>query len=209
MDAVSWRDSSELRIGLGCMRLPADEQLALDTIVAAANVGLTVFDMRTRTAPTEPVSGITSGFWPARCASGWHRHARIVTKGGMTRPGGAWVSDGRAKTIAADCDASLAALDGLPIDPYLIHAPDPRTSWRTSVRALARLVEQGMVRDVGVANVTHTQLDEALELAPIAAVQAALSALNDQALRGGLVARCTELGRHRARVCRCQKEIEL
>jgi diketogulonate reductase-like aldo/keto reductase/adenylate kinase family enzyme len=112
----------------------------------------------------------------------------------MTRLGGAWVPDGRAKAIAADCEASLAALDGLPIDLYLIHAPDPRTTWRTSVRALARLVDQGMVRRVGLANVTRTQLDEALELAPIAAVQVALSPLNDQALRGGLVARCTELG---------------
>ena len=112
----------------------------------------------------------------------------------MTRPGGAWVPDGRAKAIAADCEASIAALDGLPIDLFLIHAPDPRTPWRTSVRALARLVEEGLVRRVGLANVTRTQLDEALELAPIAAVQVALSPLEDRALRGGVVARCAELG---------------
>ena len=55
----------------------------------------------------------------------------------MTRAGGAWVPDGRAKAILGDCEASLAALDGLAIDLYLIHAPDPRTPWRTSVRALA------------------------------------------------------------------------
>ena len=47
---------------------------------------------------------------------------------------------------------------------------------------------------VGLANVTRTQLDEALELAPIAAVQVALSPLDDRALRGGVVARCAELG---------------
>ena len=51
----------------------------------------------------------------------------------------------RAKAIRADCEASLAALDGLAIDLYLLHAPDPRTPWRTSVRALARLVDQGRV----------------------------------------------------------------
>ena len=112
----------------------------------------------------------------------------------MTRPVAAWVPDGRAKAIAADCEASLAALDGLPIDLFLLHAPDPRTPWRTSVRALARLVEEGLVRRVGLANVTRTQLDEALELAPIAAVQVALSPLEDRALRGGVVARCAELG---------------
>ena len=31
----------------------------------------------------------------------------------MTRPAGAWIPDGRAKSILADCEASLAALDGL------------------------------------------------------------------------------------------------
>ena len=44
----------------------------------------------------------------------------------MTRSGGGWIPDGRAKAIRADCEASLAALDGLAIDLYLLHAPDPR-----------------------------------------------------------------------------------
>ena len=99
----------------------------------------------------------------------------------MTRPAGAWVPDGRAKAILADCEASLAALDGLPIDLYLIHAPDPRTPWRTSVRALARLADEGLVRHVGLSNVNRRQLDEALELAPVAAVQVALSPFDDRA----------------------------
>src|ERR1041385_8812392 len=98
-----------------------------------------------------------------RC--GAHETARVVTKGGMTRPGGLWVADGRAKAIVADCEASLEALDGLAIDLYLVHTPDPRTPWRTSVRALAQLVDQGLVKRVGVSNVNRVQLDEALELA--------------------------------------------
>ena len=112
----------------------------------------------------------------------------------MSRRGGAWIADGRAKAIRADCEASLAALDGLAIDLYLIHAPDPRTPWRTSVRALARLVDEGLVRRVGLSNVNRGQLDEALELAPVAAVQVALSPSDDHALRGGVVERCAELG---------------
>jgi aryl-alcohol dehydrogenase-like predicted oxidoreductase/adenylate kinase family enzyme len=193
---VAWLDPDELRIGLGCMRLAGDEQLAFDTIAAAAGAGITVFD-------TARAYGADQGGGPghnerlvarALRAAGLHETARIVTKGGMTRPEGAWVPDGRAKAIAADCRASIEALGGLPIDLYLIHAPDPRTPWRTSVRALARLVDDGLVRRVGVANVTRTQLDEALELAPIAAVQIALSPFDDRALRGGVVARCAELG---------------
>ena len=90
--------------------------------------------------------------------------ARIVTKGGMKPAEGRWIPDGRAKTIRADCEASLAALDGLEIDLYLIHAPDPGTAWKTTVRALARLADEGLVKHVGVANVNLRQFNEAVEL---------------------------------------------
>lgn len=177
------------------MRLPDDEQLALDTIAAGAGAGMVVFDTARAYGPDRAGLGDNERLVArALRAAGHARCARIVTKGGMTRPGGAWVPDGRAKALAADCEASLGALEGLPIDLYLIHAPDPRTAWRTSVRALARLVDRGMVRRIGLANVTRAQLDEALELAPVAAVQVALSPYHDRALRGGVVARCAELG---------------
>jgi diketogulonate reductase-like aldo/keto reductase len=117
-----------------------------------------------------------------------------VTKGGMTRSGGAWIPDGRARSIQADCEASLSALDGLEVDLYLVHAPDPRTPWRTSVRALQRLQEEGLVRHVGLANVNRRLLDEALAVGPVAAVQVALSPFDDHALRGGVVERCAALG---------------
>jgi aryl-alcohol dehydrogenase-like predicted oxidoreductase/predicted kinase len=165
-----------------------DEELALETIAVAAEAGITVFD-------TARAYGDNEGLLArALRRSGADERARIVTKGGMSRAGGGWIPDGRAKAIRADCEASLAALDGLPIDLYLMHAPDPRTPWQTSVRALARLVDDGLARRVGVANVNRVQLDEALELAPIAAVQVALSVFDDRAVRGGVVDRCAERG---------------
>lgn len=182
---TAWLDPSELRVGLGCMRLPDD---GAETIAAAATAGITVFDTARAYGENERLLA------RALRECGADARARIVTKGGMARPGGAWVPDGRAKAIRADCEASLAALDGLPVDLYLLHAPDPRTPWRTSVRALARLVDEGLVRRVGVANVNRLQLDEALGLAPVAAVQVALSPFDDRALRGGVVERCEQLG---------------
>jgi aryl-alcohol dehydrogenase-like predicted oxidoreductase/predicted kinase len=172
-----------------------DEELALETIAAAAEAGMTVFD----TARAYGHGASDSGHNEMLLARGLRRcsaevSARIVTKGGMTRAGGKWIPDGRARVIRTDCEASLAALDGLAIDLYLIHAPDPRTPWRTSVRALARLVDEGLVRRVGLANVNRRMLDEALELAPIAAVQVPLSPYDDRALRGGVVDRCAERG---------------
>jgi aryl-alcohol dehydrogenase-like predicted oxidoreductase/adenylate kinase family enzyme len=165
-----------------------DEELALETIAAAAEAGITVFDTARAYGDNELL--LLRGLRRAGALAS----ARIVTKGGMTRPGGRWVPDGRGKAIRADCEASLAALDGLPIDLYLVHAPDPRTTWRTTVRALATLHDEGLVRAVGLANVNRRQLDEALELAPITAVQVALSPYDDAAIRGGVVERCAEAG---------------
>lgn len=178
---TGWLAPDELRIGLGCMRLEGDAA----TIAAALEAGITVFDTARAYQGSEELL--------ARALGGVER-ARIVTKGGMARPDGAWIPDGRAKAIRANSEASLEALGGLPIDLYLLHAPDPRTPWRTSVRALARLVEDGLVARVGVCNVNRTQLDEAFELAPLAAVQVAVSPFDDRPLRGGVLDRCVERG---------------
>jgi|SRR5581483_8456267 len=168
------------------MRLPGDR--AFETIAAAAEAGITVFDT------ARAYEGNESLLATALRRCGAETTARIVTKGGMTRPDGAWVPDGRAKSIVADCESSLEALGGLPIDLYLLHAPDPRTTWRTSLRALTRLVDESLVKRVGVCNVNRTQLDEALDHAPIAAVQVALSVFDDRALRGGVLERCEDAG---------------
>lgn len=172
-----------------------DEQLALETIAAAAAAGVTVFDTAHAYGLGEQELGHNERLLAGALRScGAEGKARVVTKGGMSRTGGGWVPGGRVEAILGDCNASLTALDGLAIDLYLVHAPDPRTPWRTSVRALTRLVDEGIVKRVGVSNVNRGQLDEALELAPISAVQVALSVFEDRALRGGVVERCAELG---------------
>ena len=173
-----------------------DEEVALATIAAAARGGITVYD----TAHAYGLDHDERGHNERLLARGLRRAgadatARVVTKGGMARTAeGAWVPDGRAKAIRADCEASLDSLDGVPIDLYLLHAPDPRTPWRTSMRALARLVDDGLVPRVGLSNVNRPQLEEALELAPITAVQVAVSPFDDRAVRGGIVERCAAAG---------------
>ena len=194
-----WLHADELRVGLGCMRLSTDEERdperADRTIAAALLAGITVFDTARAYGRDETELGhnerLVAG---ALRASGATDRVRVVTKGGMRRDGGRWIPDGRAKALRADCEASLEALDGLPINLYLVHAPDPRTPWGTTVRALGRLLDAGLVRNVGVSNVTRRQLDEALGLAPLAAIQVALSPLDDRGLRGGLVERCEQAG---------------
>ena len=172
-----------------------DEALGRETIEAALAAGVTVFDTAHAYARGESDLGHNERLLAHTLrACKAETSARVVTKGGMTRPAGAWIPDGRAKTILADCEASLDALEGLPIDIYLIHAPDPRTPWGTSVRALGRLLDQGLIQRAGVSNVNRRQLDEAIELVPITAVEVALGPHDDRALRGGIVERCEELG---------------
>jgi predicted kinase len=62
------------------------------------------------------------------------------------------------------------------------------------VRALARLLDERLVAFVGLSNVNLDQLDEALGLLPVTAVQIALSVHDDRAVRGGIVDRCQEQG---------------
>src|SRR6059058_5400798 len=90
---TNWLNASELRIGLGCMRLSTDEnrdeQLALETIAAAAEAGVTVFD----TARAYGLGANDAGhnerlLARALRACGAQDAARIVTKGGMSRAGG-------------------------------------------------------------------------------------------------------------------------
>ena len=162
----------------------SDDELAAATIAAAADTGITVFDTAHAYGRGEADLGRNERLLASalrRCGARWT--SRVVTKGGMTRAGGGWVPDGRAKAILADCEASLATLDGLAIDLFLLHAPDPRTSWSTSIRALGRLLDEGLARRVGLSNVNRRQLDEALGLVPVAAVEVALSVHDDRALR--------------------------
>ncbi|HWB81010.1 MAG TPA: aldo/keto reductase [Nannocystaceae bacterium] len=120
--------------------------------------------------------------------SGPRDQVRVATTGGLVRPGGAWVPDGRAKHLAAACEASLAALGR--IDLYQLHAPDPRTPFRTSVRALAKLQRDGLVAKIGLCNVTVAQIDEARTELELASVQVGVSPFDDVAIRGGVIEHC-------------------
>jgi aryl-alcohol dehydrogenase-like predicted oxidoreductase len=164
------------RMGLGCMRFVSHDD-ARATIAAAAEAGIVWFDTA-RAYGNEAVVG-----------SALLGRGRVITKCGMKREG--WEPDGRAMTITADARASAEALGRAP-DLLLLHAPDPRVSLETSVRALLRARSEGLARGIGLSNVTRKDLDRVGE--SIDAVQVALGAFDDGAARGGVVAWCKERG---------------
>lgn len=186
-------------VGLGCMRLSAsgvDEARALATLRAALDAGATLLDTADVYAGTDGDLGGNERLI-ARALADWpgdRGGVRIATKGGLTRPGGRWTPDGRARHLTAAAEASCAALGRPAIDLYQLHAVDPRTPLATSVRALAELRAAGVARAIGLCNVTLGQLREASQITSIDAVQVALDPWTDEAIHGGLVEHCREHG---------------
>jgi aryl-alcohol dehydrogenase-like predicted oxidoreductase len=187
------------RIGIGCMRLSTevaeDPDLGLATIAAALDAGFDLFDTARAYAPGEGELGHNERLISQALRSHpGSNPVRIITKCGMRRDGRAWIPDGRAKQITEDAEESVKALGGVPIGVLLLHATDPRVSLSTTARALARVKEAGLAGSVGVSNVSRKQLEEIAAHVQVEAVEVALGAYDDLAIRSGVVAYCIERG---------------
>jgi len=169
---------------------------ATGAIHAALDAGVTLLDTADAYAPGEADIGHNERL-VARALASWHgdrSRVLVATKGGLTRPRGRWVPDGRARHLAAAAEASRVALAADSIDLYQLHAVDPKTSLATSVRALAELRAAGVARAIGLCNVSLGQLVEASRITPIDAVQVRFNLWDHDALYGGLVEHCRDHG---------------
>ena len=188
-------------IAMGCMRLsteretsdgPRDESRAVEVLHAAFDGGVTLLDTADAYCLDDSEVGhnerlITHAL---QTWSGDRRRILVATKGGLTRPGGEWVPDGRGRHLRAACEASLRALGLERIHLYQLHAVDPRTPLSTSVRALAALKDLGLIERVGLCNVNVGQIEEARRITEIASVQVELSPWHDTNLLNGVAQYC-------------------
>jgi aryl-alcohol dehydrogenase-like predicted oxidoreductase len=117
----------------------------------------------------------------------------VATKGGLTRPNGRWEVDCSPEWLRRCCEQSVRDL-GRPIALYYLHAIDPAVPLADSVGELVRLRDEGDIAAIGLSNVDMRQLDEALRLTPIAAVQNRCNVLDRRDFENGLVDRCRDLG---------------
>ena len=193
VEPVSWT-------GLGCMRLSTeplrDEAAAVVLLHAAFDAGIDFLDTARAYCLDEAEAGHNERLI-ARALASWsgdRARIRVATKGGLTRPGGRWVPDARARSLIAACEASRRALGVERIFLYQLHAPDPRVPLATSVRALEALRRDGLVERIGLSNVSLRQLEEALRHAEIDSVQVELGVLRDDCLWNGVAARCIAEG---------------
>jgi aryl-alcohol dehydrogenase-like predicted oxidoreductase len=117
----------------------------------------------------------------------------VATKGGLTRPEGRWEVDCSAQWLRHCCEQSVREL-GAPIPLYYLHAVDSAVPLAESLGELVRLRDEGKILGVGLSNVNRRQLDEALRLTRIAAVQNRCNVLDTRDFESGLVDHCRELG---------------
>lgn len=175
---------------------PRDAARAVAVIHAALDAGATLLDTADAYCLDDSDTGHNERL-VAQALKTWNGDSgtiTVATKGGLVRPGGRWVTDGRAKHLSTACEASLRALDVSAIDVYQLHAVDPRVPLETSVRALSALQQAGLIRRIGLSNVTVSQIKSAQKIVDVASVQVSLSVLDDENLRNGVVEYCRDQG---------------
>lgn len=178
--------------GLGTLRLhEADDPTAL--VHAALDRGCRLLDLADvygdgTVGQVEDLAAAALSSW-----SGPRDAVRVVTKGGLVRRGkGRWDTNGKGKHLLAAVDGSLSRLGR--IDLYLLHAVDHRTALRTSVRALAKAKDAGLVGAVGLCNVRVCDIEEARRYVDVAAVQIAMGPWDREPVDGGVARYCAEHG---------------
>jgi aryl-alcohol dehydrogenase-like predicted oxidoreductase len=184
-------------IGLGAMPLSLEgrpsEADAIRTVHAALDAGVTLVDTADAYAPDESEVGHNERL-VAKVLRGRRDGVVVATKGGHVRRGTAWDVDGRPAHLRAACEASLRALGTDRIDLYQFHRPDPAVPFAESVGAFRELQDEGKVRWVGLSNVTVAQLEEALAIVDVVAVQNQLSVAYPHPIAAGEIDACTERG---------------
>jgi aryl-alcohol dehydrogenase-like predicted oxidoreductase len=185
-------------IGLGCMRLSTepdrDETRAIAVLHSAFDAGVTFLDTADAYCWDDSEAGHNERLIAHAIAtwSGDRTRIQVATKGGLTRPQGNWIANGRARHLTAACAASMRALGVTRLHLYQLHAADPRTPLSTSVRALASLRRDGLVERIGLCNVTVQQIEEASRIVDIDAVQVEVSLWQDASILGGVVRHCID-----------------
>ncbi|HEY7205230.1 MAG TPA: aldo/keto reductase [Methylomirabilota bacterium] len=164
-------------IGLGCMSLSnvygkSDEAESIALVQRALDMGVNFLD-----------SSDAYGFGQneellAKALRGRRERAVLATKfGNLRNPDGTPGVNGRPEYVARACDASLKRLGVETIDLYYQHRVDPSVPIEDTVGAMARLVEKGKVRFLGLSEAAPATVRRAHAVHPITALQSEFSLL--------------------------------
>ncbi|WP_282205675.1 aldo/keto reductase [Kitasatospora fiedleri] len=193
-------------IGFGAMVLSpgvygeTDERRGQDALRAAIDAGARLID----TADGYGADGHNEQL-VGRAVRGRRDEVLLATKFGFRVPAGAephrFPVHFAFGELAVNCEPahvrgyaeqSLRNLGTEVIDLYYPHFPDPQVPFEDTVGAVAELIADGLVRHLGVSNVTAAQLRAAHAVHPVAAVQTQWSMW--QPIDPELLAAARELG---------------
>jgi aryl-alcohol dehydrogenase-like predicted oxidoreductase len=162
-------------VGLGCMVMagdygPVGETDAIATMHRALDIGVNLFD-------TANVYGKGSNeILVGKGLKGHRDKCVLATKfGSVHKPDGTRGQNGRATYVPQACDESLQRLGVDHIDLYYLHRPDPEIEIEETVGAMARLIDIGKVRHIGLSEVSVETLRRAHAIHPISALQSEYS----------------------------------
>jgi aryl-alcohol dehydrogenase-like predicted oxidoreductase len=200
--AGTWRlgDLTVNRLGYGAMRVtgsaafehgaPSDRDTAVRVLRRAVELGVNHLD----TAAFYFSSLRSANELINTALAPYPEDLVIVTKVGPGRdPWGHWYS-ASPEQLRGQVEENLRQLgrDQLDVVNYRVGHGSVDTPVADHVAALARLRDAGLVRHIGVSNVTVAQLEEALTVTPVVCVQNQFG-LHDQT-HGEVLRRCGELG---------------
>lgn len=184
-------------LGLGCMGMSAfyggrgSDADAIAVIHRALERGVTLLDTADMYGPhaNEVLVG--------KAIAGRRDQVFLATKFGIRlEPSdtAARSVDGRPEYVIAACEASLQRLGVDHIDLYYQHRVDGTVPIEDTVGAMARLVEQGKVRFLGLSEASASTIRRAHAVHPITAVQTEYSLWSRDPEANGVLATVRELG---------------
>ncbi|MFL9484716.1 aldo/keto reductase [Chitinophagaceae bacterium LWZ2-11] len=183
------------QLGLGCMGMSefygdTDDAESLKVLDRAVELGVTFWDTSDAYGP------LTNEILVGKSLKKHRSKITLATKFGIVRSASDPTVRGfnaKPEYVQAACEGSLKRLETDVIDLYYLHRKDPATPIEDSVGAMAKLVEQGKIRGIGLSEVSVETLRKAHAIHPISAVQSEYSLWSREPEEGVLDV-CKELG---------------
>lgn len=184
-------------LGLGCMGMSAfygdrsDEAASIAVIHRALDQGISLLDTADMYGPH------TNEILVGKAIAARRHDVFLATKFGIKLdPADPTVRgiDGSPAYVRSACEASLRRLGVDHIDLYYQHRVDPAVPIEDTVGEMARLVEQGKVRFLGLSEAAPETIRRAHAVHPITAVQTEYSLWSREPEDNGVFATVRELG---------------